>query len=261
MKSGAEGPNRDDVEAGPWAKSTDGDRPEPAGRTEPSGTGTPPRPPAHWSSAWTPILAVGLACLIGAAFFIANSGSGSVSPSPSMPTGPLVARPGRDSPTATPTPTLAPTPAQGPVVLSVFSVPVASPNGYVFVAPQTGEYLFRYAGGAYSTYPPGVNPPKPSWLTSACADTGGNVPWTNGLVPAAGPNCSFVVGWTGAYYRSAAEAGAAAQAMAEQTAPPSFFAPPAIALQIGDRIVFRAVDDEAAYPDNQGTLTISASLL
>jgi hypothetical protein len=117
MTSGAEGTNRDRGEAEPEAGSTHRDWPEPAGRTQPSGTGTPPLPPAHWSSAWTPVLAVGLACAIGAAFFVANAGNDTPAASPTASTSLIAAGAGTESPTVLqptpgpmPTATLVPTP-------------------------------------------------------------------------------------------------------------------------------------------------------
>jgi hypothetical protein len=234
-------------------------------------------------SGWTPFLGVGLACLLGAAFFMTNRGPVGSSPSPLVTTFSHTTSPDPNSvarstvtlsvatnqPASSPTIFRDPAATEGPThtpssaPMSVFSVAVDSPDGYAFVALRPGNYLFRYAGGAYSTYPLGVTPPGPSWLTSACANSPGEVPWTNGKIPAAGPHCSFVVGWSGAFYPSSSAAVVAAKQMATQSTPPTYFAPPAVSLAEGNIIVFRAVDDEAynAYAGNQGSLAISVYLL
>jgi hypothetical protein len=137
MTSGAEGPNRDRDEAGPWAGSTHRDWPEPVARTQPSGTGTPPRPPAHWSSALTPVLAVGLACLIGAAFFIANTGSGTPAASPTSSTGLIAAGVSTEPPTLLPPTLLPPTPGPTPTGCDFTRTPSWSDTTGTTATPAT----------------------------------------------------------------------------------------------------------------------------
>jgi len=252
--------------------SSSSGRPEQAGlsRAEPVSSYIQPPPVvviSRWSSGWTPILGIGLVCALLVAAAVANAGNSTHTASPTPSVAGFVAGAATDSPASQPltpgsTPTEMPTPIPAAVELTSFSVPVASSDGYSFKAPRDGVYRFRYAGGAYSTYKSDAVAPKPSWLTSVCASSPQEVPWTNGVIPAAGPKCLFVVGWTGAAYWSSSESTNAAQGMSGQTVSSAAFAPPAVRLSAGETIVFRAVDDEVydAYSDNRGTLSISVWL-
>jgi hypothetical protein len=115
MSSPPGGPGRSDDQGTSRAASGGGEHAPPArfSQAEPVWAGSPPRPPelglARWSSAWTPVLAVGLACLIGAAFFIANAGNGTPAASPTASNGLIAAGASTESPTVLP-PTPGPTP-------------------------------------------------------------------------------------------------------------------------------------------------------
>jgi hypothetical protein len=154
-------PGRSDDQGTSRAASAGREHAAPArfSQAEPVLAGSPPRPPelglARWSSAWTPVLAVGLACLIGAAFFIASAGNGTPAASPTASNGLIAAGAGTEwptvlpptpGPTPTPTATATPTPTRRPVCPSP-SAAASLIGGSVEIVPnESCAFTWRYDG-------------------------------------------------------------------------------------------------------------------
>ena len=130
-------------------------------------------------------------------------------------------------------------PTLTPVSIGTISVLGNSSEGIKFTATQAGVYMFKYIGGAYSTYPSNKTPPAGTltWLTAVRVFKNRPVEW-NGIAIS---NSSDYRAVDYAYYASANEV--------ENIANGSILT---VSLLKGDYLVFVAVDELPYYSDNPG---------
>lgn len=75
-----------------------------------------------------------------------------------------------------PTNTLAPTSTPKPVSLGIIRIPSNAEEGVRFTANQDGQYIFTYAGGAYSPWPT-AEPSEPKWRTRISVYKNRSIVW------------------------------------------------------------------------------------
>jgi len=117
-------------------------------------------------------------------------------------------------------------------------VPANSNEGIKFTAPESGQYIFKYSAGAYSTYPlESIPGGTPTWLTAVRIFKNRPVEW-NGDAISNSPDISAV---DFGYSSSSSEAEAKVQGQEA-----------VVSLMQGDYLILVGVDGRPYYSDNPG---------
>ncbi len=139
-------------------------------------------------------------------------------------------------------PVIPPTPA--PVSLGTISVPGNSNEGMLFTASRSGQYIFKYVNGAYSTYPLNRIPEGlATWLADVRVFKNRSVEWIGNDISEHPEYRIINLG----YSFSADEAEAQAK---------EYSVPVSISLAQGDTLILVAIDKKDAYNDNPGEVVL-----
>lgn len=154
-----------------------------------------------------------------------------------------------------------PTPTRALLSLGRITLQGASEEGFKFVAPQDGQYIFKYSSGVYSPFP-NADPGRPQWRTGVSVYLNRPIVWVQRQ---RNPEDSSSItyrepGQSDDYFSTYVKGVTRAEATALAQAAPSL----QFGLRKGEYLIFVATDDQGWYVNpapNVGEVIFDVQLL